>query len=111
MKNYKGSCHCGAVAFKADMELTGGMVCNCSHCHKKGVVLAFVPKSQFTLEKGADNLTEYRFNKKVISHQFCKTCGVQGFGSAGEQVAINLRCVDEVDLDTLPTQKYNGKDL
>lgn len=114
---FTGSCHCGTVWFETVMQPpTSGMVCNCSHCHRKGFVLAFIPRNNFTLTSGADNLTEYRFNKKQIAHQFCKTCGVQCFAYGSDQegnetVAINLRTVDSIDTDTLEIQKFNGKDF
>lgn len=80
----------------------------------KGFLLAFVPSHAFTLLTGADDLTSYRFNKKVIDHLFCKHCGVQSFGrgknKAGEEmVAINMRCLDGVDIDKLELTKVDGK--
>ncbi|MEX0917598.1 MAG: GFA family protein [Candidatus Paceibacterota bacterium] len=114
---YTGSCHCGAVAFEfTTAPIEAGLACNCSHCHRKGFILTFLPKSQFTLKSGEDNLTEYRFNKKQLAHQFCKTCGVQAFafgtGEDGtETAAINLRCVEGIDIDSLTLNRYNGKDV
>ncbi|WP_442881038.1 GFA family protein, partial [Aeromonas sp.] len=32
---YKGSCHCGRIAFEAEGELTQAMACNCSICQRK----------------------------------------------------------------------------
>ena len=83
MKTYSGSCHCGAVAFTVTADIENGIECNCSYCHIKGLLLSFVPREQVTILQGEDNLTEYRFNKKHIAHVFCKTCGVQPFGRAG----------------------------
>lgn len=40
---YKGSCHCGKIAFEVDGELTGAMACNCSICSRKGALMWFVP--------------------------------------------------------------------
>mgnify|MGYP001173713277 CR=1 FL=1 len=115
MKTHNGSCHCGAVTFTITGEITNGLACNCSYCVRKGTLLAFFPASEFTILSGKDNLTEYRFNKMVISHLFCKTCGVQGFGKGttpdgSATVAINVRCLEGIDLDTLPVTTYNGKD-
>jgi hypothetical protein len=110
---YSGSCHRGAVAFTVAADApAGAMACNCSHCRRKGFLLTFVPADQFTLDSGEDSLITYTFNKHQISHRFCKTCGVQPFGE-GEQNgakmrAINVRCVPEIDLDTLAIQQVDG---
>jgi hypothetical protein len=110
---YTGSCHCGAVTFTVDaVPPTEAMSCNCSHCSRKGFVLTFVPADQFTLDSGAENLTDYPFYKHTITHQFCKTCGTEAFAIGkspqGEMRAINLRCVPDVDLDGLAIQKIDG---
>ena len=72
-----------------------------------------MPESSFTLEKGEKNLTDYQFNTKVIHHLFCKTCGVRSFGRGvgpnGPMVAINTRCLDDVDATTLNIHHYDGK--
>ncbi len=116
MKTYKGSCHCQAVTFEVEMEPESGMECNCSHCSIKGLLLTFVPGTNFRLVSGEDNLTEYLFNKKHITHPFCKLCGAQAFGKGkdgegNEMIAVNLRCVADLDIETLPRKKFNGKDL
>jgi hypothetical protein len=113
---YTGSCHCGNVKFDVNAKIDGVMSCNCSHCQRKGFLLAFIPKDQFTLNSGADNLTEYRFNKHVIAHQFCNTCGTQPFAFGampdGSPIcAVNVRCLDNVDLDAFPVQHVDGKDF
>jgi hypothetical protein len=61
-KRYKGGCQCGAVAYEVDIDLHQSITCNCSRCQPLGVVLAFAPRDSFTLHKGAENLTENRFN-------------------------------------------------
>jgi hypothetical protein len=112
MKTYTGGCHCGAVRYEVDIEnLTEALDCNCSHCASKGMLLHFVPKENFRLLKGADNLTSYKFNKEVIDHVFCKTCGVQSFSQndSWPKMAINVRCLDDLDLDSLEVKKYDGK--
>ena len=115
MITYHGSCHCGAVVYEAQADLTNVMTCNCSHCSRKGFVLAFIPAAQFTLKKGQENLTEYRFNKKSIAHLFCTTCGVESFARGkdekeNETVMINARCLQGVDVSTLKTTEFNGKE-
>jgi hypothetical protein len=111
---HKGGCHCGAVRYHVELDLTQPVIqCNCSICARTGTLLAFVPESRFTLEKGEQNLSDYQFNKKVIHHLFCKTCGIRSFargaGPSGPMVAINTRCLDDVDATTLNIQSFNGK--
>jgi hypothetical protein len=111
---YQGSCHCKAVQYEVDMEIKQVMSCNCSICSKKGHLLAFAPMEQFKLLSGKDHLTEYLFNKKSIHHLFCKTCGIQSFAEGvkpgGERMAaINVRCLEGVDIDSLQITKIDGK--
>lgn len=113
MQTFKGSCHCGQVSYQVEMDLDKVIDCNCSHCHKKGLVLVFVDKEKFNLLQGEGVLTEYLFNKKSIRHLFCKHCGVESFaeGIAFPKMAVNIRCVEDIDLSTLTITHYNGKDL
>ena len=37
--NYKGSCHCGNIAFEVEGEIKGALACNCSLCQRKGSLL------------------------------------------------------------------------
>lgn len=116
MKLYKGSCHCKAVQFEVHLDLDNSITCNCSHCEMKGVILKFVPASQFTVLQGENEMTDYQFNKKTIHHLFCKHCGVESFargiGPDGSQmVAVNLRCLEGVDLSQLKSTMFNGRDL
>ena len=109
---YQASCHCGAVEVTVDAELPAQAIeCNCSHCRAKGFLLTFVPRDKVTVS-GEEALGEYRFNKKVIAHRFCRTCGAQPFaegpGPDGPGAMINLRCVADADLGALEIQKFDG---
>lgn len=114
MKTYEGGCHCGAVRYSVETDLASVLFCNCSHCSKKGFLLSFVPAAAFTLKQGEEALTEYRFNKKQIQHLFCKTCGVQSFGKGNgpdgaAMIALNVRCLDGVQLEELTITPVDGK--
>ena len=109
---YQASCHCGAVEVEVDTDVpTEAISCNCSHCRRKGMLLSFVPRDKVTV-RGEDRLGEYRFHKHVIAHQFCKDCGVQPFaegpGPDGPGAMINLRCVADLDLETLKIIPFDG---
>lgn len=111
---YHGGCHCGKVQFDVDVDLSNPITCNCSYCSRRGSILAFTPESSFTLEKGGDDLTEYLFNTRKISHLFCADCGMESFARAAgpdgtKMVAVNVRCLDGVDLDGLSPHQFDGR--
>ncbi len=115
-RTYTGGCHCGAVRYQVTTKLDVAMVCNCSICSKSGTMMALVPDaSQFQLQRGEDFLSDYQFGKKNVHHLFCR-CGIRSFGRGtmpdGAQVlAVNVRCLDGVDLATVPLQQFDGKSL
>jgi hypothetical protein len=116
VQTYSGSCHCGRVRYEVATALSPALSCNCSICQKRGSVLTFVPRSAFKLISGENELTDYQFNKKVVHHLFCKTCGIgafsRGTGPNGEEmIAVNVRCLDNVDLDALSITTFDGKSL
>ena len=113
-KTYTGGCHCGKVRYEVTMSLDRIISCNCSICSKTGTLLAFVPADQFELLSGEGDLTDYQFNKKQIHHLFCSTCGVRSFargkGPDGKEMrAVNVRCLDDVDISTLTPMQFDGK--
>lgn len=113
-KTYTGGCHCGNVRYEVTTDITSVISCNCSICSKTGTLLAFVPASQFKLLSGESNLHDYQFNKQVIHHLFCATCGVRSFATGTgpdgvEMRAVNVRCLDDVDLSALQIKAVDGK--
>ena len=116
MTTHRGGCHCGNVRFEVDTDLREVMECNCSICSKTGSRLAFVPPEQFRLLSGGDRLTDYQFKTKTIHHLFCPVCGIRSFargrGADGrEMIAINVRCLEDVDLASLPVRPFDGRSL
>lgn len=115
-RTYTGGCHCGAVRYRATFAIDQANTCNCSICSKTGWAMTFVPGAAFELLSGEDALADYQFGKKRVHHLFCKRCGIRSFarGAApdGSQVvAVNLRCLDGLDLDALPVRKHDGKSI
>ena len=113
---YTGGCHCGKVRFQVKAEIKALNSCNCSICARMGWLLTFVPAEQMTILSGADALTDYQFGKKNIHHQFCSTCGIRSFchgaGPDGrEMYAVNVRCLDDVDVTAFPVTPFDGKSL
>lgn len=113
---YRGSCHCGRIGFEVEGELDGVMSCNCSICQRKGSLLWFLPRDQFRLLTPASDMATYTFNKHVIRHCFCPACGIHPFGEGADpagnaMAAINIRCLEDVDIEAVPAQKFDGKSL
>lgn len=114
-QHYTGSCQCGAVAYEVQADLDKTFTCNCSRCRRLGVVLSFVPAADFRLT-AAGPVTEYLFNKQVIHHMFCPTCGVESYARAAgpdgsDMIAVNVNCLDGVDARALPSQAVDGAGL
>jgi len=116
MTTHAGSCHCGRVAFEVEGTFGGAVVCNCSYCRRTGNMLAFTTPDHFRLKTPQSDVSTYLFNTQKINHYFCSNCGVSthggGIGPDGKQmVAVNLRCVPDIDLDALAIQKFDGAKL
>ena len=113
MSQYKGSCHCGLVQIKfySDSILEGLYSCNCSLCLKKSIIMKSIKKEVFSLLSGKKNITEYRWNKNIARHFFCKNCGVYTHHVRRRdpsQISINIHCVDDILLT--PEIKINQVD-
>ena len=113
---YKGSCHCGKVAFEVEGELTSLVDCKCSICQRKGALLWFVPREHLHLASPEPELSTYTFNRHQIEHRFCPTCGIAPFAFAKNRegqpmAAINVRALDDVDPASLEIVQFDGRSL
>ncbi|MFA5940907.1 MAG: GFA family protein [Sinimarinibacterium sp.] len=113
---YRGSCHCGRVAFEVEGEIDGAMSCNCSICSRKGSLLWFVPRERLHLLTPEADMATYTFNKHVIQHRFCPVCGMHPFGEGSDpqgrkMAAVNLRCVEGIELESIPVRHFDGRAL
>ena len=113
---YEGSCHCGRIAFTVEGTIDKAMACNCSMCQRKGSLLWFGPRSALTLKTPEADLSTYEFNKHVIKHRFCAVCGIHPFGEGKDKqgnatVAVNIRCIENIDLDSVPVTRFDGRSL
>lgn len=114
--NYKGSCHCGKIAFEVEGDFGTVMECNCSHCSRKGFLLWFLPREALRLTTQEADMSTYTFNKHVIQHHFCPDCGCAPFGvgsnkAGAKMAAVNVRCLEGVDPATLTIKQVDGRSL
>jgi len=117
-QTYTGGCHCGAVRYEADMDLSKGTLrCNCSMCSKTRAWLIGISADDFRLLKGEEMLSDYQFNRKNIHHLFCKKCGIKSFGrgkgaNGKPMVAVMLNSVENIpdaELAALPITYVDGR--
>ena len=113
---HKGSCHCGNVAFEVEGDIDRALACNCSMCQRKGSLLWFTPRENLKLLSPEDAVATYTFNKHAIRHRFCATCGIHPYAEAidpkgNPTAAINIRCIEGIDLDAIPVKHFDGRAL
>lgn len=117
--NYSGSCHCGRIAFELETEAPIAEVydCNCSMCRRRGGLLWFGARTALSLRNAPEALGTYRFNRLHIDHHHCPDCGIAPFSEGthpktGEAtVAVNVRCLPQVDLAALQVRSVDGASL
>lgn len=111
-----GSCHCGRIKFEAEGDIASAMSCNCSICQRKGSLLWSIPRGDMHLLTPEEDSSSYLFNKHKIKHRFCPTCGVAPYSEAtapsGEAMAaINIRCIEGIDLESVPITHFDGRSM
>jgi hypothetical protein len=113
LKTHSGSCHCGAVRFQADIDLSQGTNrCNCSICAKARAWFVFVKADRFRLIAGDDALADYQWTPPDRPHphlhyRFCRICGIRVFAQGnleslgGDFYAVAVTSLDDADPDEL----------
>ena len=109
----RGSCHCGAVRFEIEHQVERVTICNCSLCRRTGYLHVYVQPAQFRLLTSPGALTAYRFGTERAEHLFCSTCGISAFRhprSDPDLFNVNARCLEGLDTDALPIDRFDGQD-
>lgn len=111
-QTHQGSCHCRRVTFELRAKLDYVMDCNCSLCRLKGALWHGATEANLRILTGETDLVLYQFNTKTAKHYFCRHCGIHPFSRPRldpGRWAVNVRCVDGVDLSSLPVIPFDGK--
>jgi hypothetical protein len=119
-----GSCHCGQIAFEIDGEIPPKLTrCTCSFCAKRGALHAYYEPAQFKLTTPLAGLATYRWNSKLVAHNFCPNCGCATFSDSPDfkpdgtwdgstrRIGVNARLFDDFDAAAAPVQVIDGKNL
>ena len=109
---HQGSCHCGRVTFELQGELGVAIDCNCSLCRRKGALWHGTDDAHLRILSGEGDLALYQFNTMTAKHYSCTHCGVSTFSRpriAPTKWAVNLRCIDDVDLSKLKVITFDGQ--
>lgn len=112
MTTHKGGCHCGRVRFEVDApgDIEADQ-CNCSICRKSGYLHMIVPKQDFRLIAGEDELETYTFNTNVARHYFCRHCGIKSFyvpRSHPTGISVNTNCLEPETILSLKITPFDG---
>lgn len=122
MTVYRGSCHCGAVRFEVDARIDHVRSCDCSICRKRGALNFRVARENFRLLTSWASLTLYQWGSKTAKDYFCSKCGILPFrrpsaltpeelkngAESFDGWAVNVRCLEGVDLDAIPVVEVYG---
>ncbi|MCR6628572.1 MAG: GFA family protein [Magnetospirillum sp.] len=117
LTTYRASCHCGAVAIEAELDLAQpSFRCNCSICRRTRFWAAIATPDRFRMLAGEDFLTKYVFGSAKNHHFFCRQCGVRVFGIGnetpiGKMYGINIGCLEgvtEEELSKIPVTTIDG---
>jgi hypothetical protein len=119
-----GSCHCGQVAFEIEGEIPPALTrCTCSICSKRGNLYAYYPPAQFRLKTPPADQATYRWNTRMVAHNFCPACGCSTFTDSPafmpdgswdgttRRIGVNARLFDDFDAASAPVQVIDGKNL
>ena len=113
-QTYRGSCHCGNVRFEVDLDLDHVRVCDCSLCRKRGALNHRVSESDIRVLTPLEEMTLYQWHTRTAKDYFCSKCGILPFRrprTAPELWTINVRCLEGVDLDSIPIKRVYGSQL
>lgn len=114
-QKYTARCHCGKIRFSFLSEkITTGKRCNCSICIRKGAIMSakYIPAEDFTPHQNMEDLSDYRWNDRMVNHLFCKTCGIYPYhGGPKYGYRVNLGCVEQLDPLTLEISIIDGRSM
>ncbi len=125
MTQYHGSCHCGRIQFQVEADIDHVRSCDCSICAKRGALNFRVPKENLQLHGEWSELSLYQWGSLTARDYFCPVCGILPFRRPSDPTpreqeegvlpfdgwAINVRCLEGIDIESLPVRNIHGKGI
>jgi hypothetical protein len=125
MTRHAGSCHCGRVRFEVEADIDHVRACDCSICRRRGALNFRVPAASLRLLTPWEELVLYQWGSRTAKDYFCPICGVLPFRRPSDPTeqerreglqpfdgwAVNVRCLEEFDLDSLPVVRIHGSKI
>ena len=111
-RTYRGSCHCGRVTFELRTSPDYVVDCNCSLCRRRGALWHGASERNFSILTGETELVLYQFNTMTAKHYFCRNCGIHPFIRPRldpTRWAVNVRCIEGLDLSSIPVRSFDGE--
>jgi len=93
-----------------------------SFCRKRGPLWAYYKPESFTLMTARDRVATYQWRSYTIHHHHCPICGCGTYTESPvwvegkphptqRQIGVNARLFDEFDLEKVPVEVLDGKNL
>lgn len=125
LRTYHGSCHCGRVRFEVDLDLDHVRACDCSICRRRGALIHRVDEGRMRILTPLEDMTLYQWHTRTAEDYFCPICGILPFRRPRHRTpeetaqgaapfagwSINVRCLDGVDLGSIPVRRVHGSRL
>jgi len=108
------TCHCSAVEFEIESNLSEFTTCDCSLCEMRNAIMVKVPQADLTVNAGKEDLTLYQWNMKIAKHYFCSICGTYVFHNkraAPDHYGVNVKCLQGVDISDVPIRATKGDNM
>ncbi|HEV2270925.1 MAG TPA: GFA family protein [Steroidobacteraceae bacterium] len=115
---FRGSCHCGAIRYEADIDLNQGTGrCNCTFCLKARAWATYIKPEAFRLAAGSEEGVAYHQHAAAPVKYHCPRCGVRTHarGDAdymgGPFVGVFVATLDDASPEELlsgPVRYYDG---
>lgn len=105
----QAACHCGAVTFEVEEAPSQVTDCNCSLCHKVGVLWAYYPPAQVRI---AGETVAYLQGDRTLTSHHCPTCGCithwRSLDPQYRRMGVNARLMPREVLEGMRVKRLDG---